>query len=148
MPKQKVKYRRKKEPTPAEVRAKDFLDMTVPGVLKFNPDHFICGSTYRSVWAMREYPTNTDEKALLRHLGEKGGVTLHVYSRAVTPVEERRIIQNAANKHKMDVELMGGGADATAKMAKKPVPPKQANMGNAGGSSASVESGSTMAPRP
>ncbi len=102
MPKEKTNHRKKKESTPAEVRAKDFIDMTVPGILKFNPDHYICGSTYRCVWALREYPTTTDEKALLRHLGEKGNVILHVYSRAVSPVEERKIIQNAANKHKMD----------------------------------------------
>ncbi len=102
MPKEKPNHRKKKESTPAEVRAKDFIDMTVPGILKFNPDHYICGSTYRCVWALREYPTTTDEKALLRHLGEKGNVILHVYSRAVSPVEERKIIQNAANKHKMD----------------------------------------------
>ncbi len=106
--KKKTKYRRKRKPvSPAEARAKDFLDMTVPGILKFNPDHFLCGSSYRCVWALREYPTTTDEKAILRHLGEKGGVTLHVYSRAVTPVEERRIIQNAANKHKMDSASSG-----------------------------------------
>jgi hypothetical protein len=42
-------------------------------VLKFEPDHFICGNTYRCVWALREYPTATDEQAILRHLGEKDG---------------------------------------------------------------------------
>ena len=33
-------------------------------------DHYICGNTFRSVWALREYPTATDEQAILRHLGE------------------------------------------------------------------------------
>ena len=50
---------------------KSFLDMIAPSVVKFNPDHFICGNTFRCVWALREYPTQTDEQALLRHLGEQ-----------------------------------------------------------------------------
>ena len=55
---------------------KSFLDMIAPSVVQFNPDHFICGNTFRCVWALREYPTQTDEQALLRHLGEKDGITL------------------------------------------------------------------------
>ena len=53
---------------------KSFLDMIAPSVVQFNPDHFICGNTFRCVWALREYPTQTDEQALLRHLGEKDGI--------------------------------------------------------------------------
>ena len=54
---------------------KSFLDMIAPSVVKFEPDHFICGNTFRCVWALREYPTQTDEQAILRHLGEKDGIT-------------------------------------------------------------------------
>lgn len=75
--------------------------MIAPSVIKFFTDHFICGSTFRSVWALREYPTATEEQAILRYLGEKEGVTLHIYTRHVTPVEERKIISNAANKNRM-----------------------------------------------
>ena len=71
-------------------------------VVSFMPDHFICGNTYRCVWALREYPTSTDEQAILRHLGEKDGVTLRIYTRQVTPAEEKRIIQNAANKNRLN----------------------------------------------
>lgn len=84
-----------------EVRIQEFLDMIAPSVIRFNTDHFICGNTYRCVWALREYPTATDEQAILRHLGEKDGVTLHLYTRHVTPVEEKKIITNAANKNRM-----------------------------------------------
>jgi len=84
-----------------DVRIQDFLDMIAPSVVKFNADHFICGNTYRCVWALREYPTATDEQAILRHLGEKDGITLKIYTRHVTPVEERKIISNAANKNRM-----------------------------------------------
>ena len=72
-----------------EVRIQEFLDMIAPSVIKFNTDHFICGNTYRCVWALREYPTATDEQAILRHLGEKDGITLKIYTRHVTPVEEK-----------------------------------------------------------
>ncbi|MPM08262.1 hypothetical protein SDC9_54574 [bioreactor metagenome] len=90
-----------KEAQGEDVRVQEFLDMIAPGIIKFNADHFICGNTYRSVWALREYPTATDEQAILRHLGEKDGVTLHIYTRHVSPVEERKIISNAANKNRM-----------------------------------------------
>ena len=84
-----------------DTRVQEFLDMIAPSVIKFNTDHFICGNTYRCVWALREYPTSTDEQAILRHLGEQDGVTLHLYTRHVTPVEEKKIISNAANKNRM-----------------------------------------------
>jgi len=84
-----------------DIHVKEFLDMISPSVVKFNTDHFICGNTYRCVWALREYPTATEEQAILRHLGEKDGVTLHIYTRHVTPVEEKKIISNAANKNRM-----------------------------------------------
>jgi hypothetical protein len=60
---------------------KTFIDMIAPSAIKFNVDHFICGNTFRCVWALREYPTSTNEQAILRHLGEKGGVTLRIYTR-------------------------------------------------------------------
>lgn len=84
-----------------EAKIQEFLDMIAPSLIKFNTDHFICGNTYRCVWALREYPTATDEQAILRHLGEKDGVTLHLYTRHVTAVEEKKIISNAANKNRM-----------------------------------------------
>ncbi|WP_162839792.1 hypothetical protein [Desulfitobacterium hafniense] len=46
-----------KEAQGEDVRVQEFLDMIAPGIIKFNTDHFICGNTYRSVWALREYPT-------------------------------------------------------------------------------------------
>lgn len=82
-----------------DVHIQEFLDMIAPSVLKFNTDHFICGNTFRCVWALREYPTSTDEQAILGHLGEKDGITLRIYTRHVTSVEEKKIISNAANKN-------------------------------------------------
>ena len=85
-----------------DVRIQEFLDMIAPSVIKFETDHFICGNTFRCVWALREYPTSTDEQAILSHLGEKDGVTLRIYTRHVTPMEEKKIISNATNKNRMD----------------------------------------------
>lgn len=97
------KIRKKNGAVPVEdTKIKDFLDMIAPGIIKFNVDHFICGNTFRSVWVLREYPTSTDEQAILRHLGEKDGVTLRIYTRQVTANEEKKIIHNAANKNRMD----------------------------------------------
>jgi len=84
------------------IKIQEFLDMCAPTAIKFYPDHYICGSTYCCVWAVREYPTETNEQAILRHLGEKSGVTLRIYSRHVTPAEERKIINNAASKGQME----------------------------------------------
>jgi type IV secretory pathway VirB4 component len=98
----KMKTKNKKVLTPAEQEAiytRDFLDQICPGDIKFYADHYICGSTFRSVWAIREYSPTTEEQAILRHLGEKSGVTLRIYTRFVTALEQRKIIQNAARKN-------------------------------------------------
>ena len=85
-----------------EAKIKSFLDMIAPSVIKFSTDHYICGNTFRCAWALREYPTKTDEHAILRHLGEKDGVTLRIYTRQVTAAEEKKIIHNAVNKNRMN----------------------------------------------
>ena len=75
------------------VRIKSFMDMIAPSVIKFFPDYFICGNTYRSVWALREYPTTTEEQAILKHLGEKDGVSLKIYTRHVRRLRKERLYQ-------------------------------------------------------
>ena len=93
---EKTGFQKKQTEPMGDVQIQEFLDMIAPAVIKFETDHFICGNTYRCVWALREYPTATEEQAILSHLGEKDGVTLRIYTRHVTPVEERKIISNAA----------------------------------------------------
>ena len=87
---------KKSEPLP-----KDFLDIVAPGAVKFNTDHYILGNSYRTAFALRGYPTSTEELALLQHLGAKSGVTLSIYARQVTPAEERKILHDATNKNRM-----------------------------------------------
>ena len=98
-----IKLLKKKEKIidPIEIAVQDFLDMTAPSVCRFYSEYFLCGNTYRSVWALREYPTVTEDQALLRYLGEKDGITLRIYTRMVTPVEEKKIIGNATNKNRL-----------------------------------------------
>ncbi len=92
----------KKEISPQKAFIRSFLDCIAPGVVKFEVDHYIFGNTYRCVWALREYPASTESQAILRHLGEKSGVTLRIYCRQVSPGEEDRIIDNANKKNKLD----------------------------------------------
>lgn len=92
----------KKTPSQQEGFLRTYLDRIAPGVVKFEVDHYIFGSTYRCVWALREYPASTEAQALLRELGEKSGVTLRIYCRQVSPGEEDRIIDNANKKNKLD----------------------------------------------
>ena len=81
---------------------KDFLDMIAPAAVKFNTDSYILGGAYHCTLALRGYPTSTEELALLRHLGEKSGVTLRIYTRQVTPAEENAILHNATNRSRME----------------------------------------------
>ena len=81
---------------------KDFLDMIAPAAVRFNTDTYILGGTYHCTLALRGYPTTTEELALLRHLGEKSGVSLHIYARQVNAAEEKAILHNAQNKNRMD----------------------------------------------
>ena len=99
----KTKRQRKESPAaPArEAPLKDFLDRIAPGVIQFRTDHYLCGNTWRCVWALREYPTSTKELALLRRLGERSGVTLHIYHRLVDAAGEERILHAAENRDRL-----------------------------------------------
>ena len=85
----------------SEAQLKDFFDLVAPSAVKFMADHFIFGDTYRCVWAVREYPPETSDQAILSRFGDKENVTLHIYSRYVDAAEQRKIIQNAQRKNKM-----------------------------------------------
>ena len=96
-----MKVKQKRVPCTSETRTKDFFDMILPGVIKFQSDHMIVGDSVRCVWAIREYPPTTEETALLSRLGERRGVTLRMYHRLVEANEQRKIIQNASRRNKM-----------------------------------------------
>ncbi len=102
MAKKQIKRKKKATLKPEAVPPKDFLDMIAPAAVKFNTDSYILGGAYHCTLALRGYPTSTEELALLRHLGEKSGVTLRIYTRQVTPSEENAILHNATNKSRME----------------------------------------------
>lgn len=85
----------------SEAYVKDFFDMVVPTTIKFNVDHYICGDSFRCVWAIKEYPSQTSDQAILSRFGDKEAVTLHMYTRFVDGVEQRKILQNASRKNKL-----------------------------------------------
>lgn len=84
-----------------EIRTKDFFDLILPGTVRFFSDYYTVGDSYRCVWAIREYPPQTEEQAILSRLGDKRGVTLRIYNRLVSAMEREKIIQSADRKNKM-----------------------------------------------
>ena len=100
----RINLRKKKNLTDEQLEiidAKDFFDRTVPGIIRFYTDHYICGNFYKSCWAVTEYPTSTEETAILAHLADRNGVTLRIYNRLVTSMEQRKIVQQAMRKNHM-----------------------------------------------
>lgn len=80
---------------------KDYFDRVIPGAVRFFTDHYICGNFYKSVWVITEYPPTTEEMTLLAHLADRNGVTLRIYNRLVTSVEQKAILQQAMRKNHM-----------------------------------------------
>ena len=85
----------------AKLDTKTFFDCVLPGIIKFNVDHYIVGDSYRCAWAVREYPPLTEQQAIFARIADKNGVTLRIYHRLVEAAEQRKIIQNATRKNKM-----------------------------------------------
>lgn len=73
--------KKKISPEKAEkLDTKTFFDCVLPGIIKFNVDHYIVGDSYRCAWVVREYPPLTEQQAILARIADKNGVTLRVYS--------------------------------------------------------------------
>ena len=89
-------FKKKQRADPEAEKLKSFLDMIAPSLVKFEFDRYFCGNSIRCVWALREYPASTESQAILRHLGEKSGVTLRIYCRQVSPGEEAQRCRRTA----------------------------------------------------
>ena len=95
---------KKKPPTPEQVaaeEAKSFFDCVCPSTVKFFPQHYVVGDSYRCVWVIREYPPSTEEQAILSHLADHSGVTMRVYNRLVEAREHDQIINHANRKNRL-----------------------------------------------
>lgn len=75
--------------------------MILPPTIKFKSDFYYVGDSYMSIWAIKEYPPSTEEQAILSQIGDRNGVTLHIYNRLVSSIEQRKIVQNATRKNKL-----------------------------------------------
>ena len=84
-----------------EIKTRDFFDRITPSTVRFYTDYYICGNSYKSVWAVREFPPTTEEQAILAHLADRNNVGIHTYSRLVDSTEQRQIIQHAARRNKL-----------------------------------------------
>ena len=105
-----MQTRKKKTLTPeqeATIRTKDFFDCILPGTIKFSPDFYTVGDSYRCVWVIREYSPSTESQAILSQLADRSGVTLRIYHRLVDGTEQRKIIQQATRRNR----LKSGGND-------------------------------------
>lgn len=92
---------------------KPFLDIIAPSVIKFYPDSYILGNTYRCVWAIRSYPTVTSQLALFRELGEMDGVTLHIYVREVSRMDANNYIKKAERRNRLKQSNSSGVKENT-----------------------------------
>ena len=100
----RIKKQKKKELSEEQLEiidTKDFFDRIAPGIIRFYTDHYICGNSFRCVWAVTEYPPSTEETTILAHLADRNGVTLSIYDRLVTAAEQRKIVQQAMRKNHM-----------------------------------------------
>lgn len=89
------------ELAPEVYELKNFVDLIAPSVMDFkHPTYYCIGNTYRRTWAVREYATTTEKLALLKTLGEKDGVTLHIYNRLLAPIEQKKVFNTAFRRNR------------------------------------------------
>ena len=88
--------------TPEEestLELRTFFDMIAPNNIQFFADYFVCGNTFRSVWAVIGFNYVTPSLALLSELSAKTGVTLHIYNSELGALAEKRVIEQAEHKN-------------------------------------------------
>ena len=106
-----------------QIYTKDFFDMILPSTISFKANYYIVGDSYRCAWVIHEYAPSTEEQALLSQLADRNGVTLRIFNRLVEPFEQRKILQNAERKNKLQstgnnvsetIEAQGNLQDVTS----------------------------------
>lgn len=93
-----------KKKTQEEIRNNEFLDKISPTLIKFKDSYYVMADTYRCVWAISEYPKSTEQLALLRYLGSKENVTIRIYIEQVSAEEKRKILLNASNRNRLNLQ--------------------------------------------
>lgn len=83
-----------------ELQLKNFVDLVAPSVMNFkHGNYYVIGNTFRSTYAVREYATSTKKLHLLSELGERDGVTLHIYNRLLSSYEQDKVFQQAERRN-------------------------------------------------
>ena len=113
--KKKIKYKDiyKDKELELNEEIKPFLDIIAPSLIRFNNERYIIGSSYRCVWAVKDYPTVTTQLAVFRELGERDGVTLHIYVREVTKLDETKYLHKAELRNKFSFSNSKSTKDST-----------------------------------
>jgi len=89
-----------------QLKLKSYVDLIAPSSIGFkkHSDYYTIGNTYRSVWAIRSYPTKIEKRienlAILKELGEGDGVTLHIYTEALPQYEKTHIFEAAQRRNR------------------------------------------------
>ena len=109
-------FRKKKDLTPQQLDALElntFFDVIAPSAIKFYTKYFVCGNTYRSVWAVSGYSYTTEEYAVLNSIAAMPQVTLHVYTNHLPQTATDKIINTAESKNTYKLQH-GTAAEAAA----------------------------------
>ncbi len=91
-----------KEKTEEQLYVKNFIDMVVPSVLKFYPSHYVFGNTYRQVIAIKNYPIESAQTALLKKFGERKNITVKIIAEKMNPLEYEKLLESYIRKNKAE----------------------------------------------
>lgn len=75
-----------------------FFDRVAPTGIRFYTDHAVVGNSYRCYWVVREYPPTTASQAILKGVATMAGVTMRIYAKQMSAVEENKIIASGSKK--------------------------------------------------
>lgn len=73
-----------------------FWKRVMPGMMTFKIDEAIIGDSYRHYMAIREYQPTTSDQALLAEIAGMQSVSLRIYYKRLTPLEEEKLLQRGS----------------------------------------------------
>ena len=84
--------KREKERKREEYEFSLFWKRVMPGIISFRLDEAIVGDTFRHYMAIREYQPSTNSQAILKDIAGMQGVTLKIFYKRITMLEEEKLI--------------------------------------------------------
>jgi hypothetical protein len=86
-----------------DITVERFVDMITPSILKFYPDYYILGNSYRRVFAIKNYSMEIERYAILRKFGEKNNVCLKIYANTMSKADFGREVERNMNRLSFDL---------------------------------------------